>query len=188
MGTGCLVDQALALQLALFGAEPLGGGGVHAQAVVTADEHRLGPHIAGGGVHRRDEGQGGHQNLIALAQARHHGGQMQAGGAAVAGHGPGHTHITGDGVFKVAHLAAAGGHPFADHRFVHIFLFIALEIGYRQGNKARHMYKPSFLCLLTGPAHPAGHPASCPYCTAFSGRAGKQFVIFQDFCAISLTG
>ena len=137
MAAGGVVDQLAVFHVALLFAEALGGGGVHAQAVVTADEHRLGIGIAHR-VDRGDEGEGGHDHLVAHAHAGDQHGQVQAGGAAVAGHGPVHVHIVGDGLFKVAHLAAAGGHPLADHRVVHIFFFLAGKIGNGQRNKVCH--------------------------------------------------
>ena len=137
MAAGGVVDQLAVFHVALLFAEALGGGGIHAQAVITADEHRLGVCIAHR-VHGSDEGEGGHDHLVARTHAGNQHGQMQAGRATVAGHSPIHVHIVGDGLFKVAHLAAAGGHPLADHRVIHIFFFLAGKIWNRQRNKVCH--------------------------------------------------
>ena len=163
---GALVVAAAAAHLTVLGEKPFRQGRVHAQRVVTADEHRLCPHIADG-VHRRDKGERRGQHLVPAAHTRHQIGQMQAGGAAVAGHRGGHACVPRHFLLKLAHQAAAGGDPLADDRAVDVLFFVARKVGHGQGYEffCHHDLIPFFAAI--------NWIKSASHCSAEAARAGR---------------
>ena len=138
VGTGLFVVQLIAAQLAVVSTEILHRVGVNAQAVVAANENRLGPHIAGQRVDGGDEGQRRHNDLVPAGDARRHCGQMQRAGTGVAGHGAGHAHVGGQRFLKLRDFAAAGGDPPRRDGLSGQLGLAHAEIRNRKRNKSRH--------------------------------------------------
>ena len=202
-GAGFVVVQAIGTQGAVIGAEIFGGGGVHAQGIIAADKNRLGPDIAGHRVYRSNKSERGHQHLVTAADAGCHGRKMQGGGAAVGGHRTGHMNIVGHSLFHVTNLCAAGAHPCALQRIVHIFFFIAAEIRNRKRNKICHNSNTSLSRRGHAPraAHKQGRsrPAAIYFCyfiipilalccKTHAEKMGFFCAIMPVFCLLKASG
>ena len=138
VGAGLFVVQLIAAQLAVVRTEILHRVGVNAQAVVAANENRLGPHIAGQRVDGGDKGQRRHNDLVPAGDARRHCGQVQRAGTGVAGHGAGHAHVGGQRFLKLRDFAAAGGDPPRRDGLSGQLGLAHAEIRNRKRNKSRH--------------------------------------------------
>ena len=203
MGTGGFVVQPAAAHFAVFGTEFLHGVGVDAKGIIAADKNRLGPDIAGHRVYRSNKSERGHQHLITAADADCHGRKMQGRGAAVGGHRTGHMNIVGHNLFHITNLCAAGAHPCALQRIVHIFFFIAAEIRNRKRNKICHNSNTSLSRRGHAPraAHEQGRsrPAAIYFCyfiipilalccKTHAKKMGFFCAIMPVFCLLKATG
>ena len=140
-----IVVQPVGFQRAAVRAEILDRVGVEAERIIAADKNGFRPDIAGQRVDRRDEGQGGHNDLLPGAKAGRHRGQVQRRGAGVRGHGARHLHIRRKGLLKLRHAGAACRHPARGDCLGCAGKLLLSKIRNRKRDKTRHHTSPDLL-------------------------------------------
>lgn len=104
---------------------------------VAVHQHRLCPasdDLADAG----DDGEAGHDDFVAGADAQGVNSGIQGGGAVADGDGVTAAHALGESLFELLDKRAFGGYPTRFNAFEQVFLFVAVQQGFVDGDEVGH--------------------------------------------------